>query len=102
MLDIDRNKRGGKFWACLRNKERCFSSCHKCGTNKTFWVPMRNWTSDLQMPHSDALPLSHRDSTVNEVYYEVHITCILHTARISNVNRVMFVNRNKRDDKFWA
>ena len=24
-----------------------FSSCQKRGTKKKFWVPMRNWTSDL-------------------------------------------------------
>ena len=33
---------------------------------------------------SDALPLSHRDSMVNEVYYKVHMTHILHTAGIRN------------------
>ena len=35
------------------------------GNKKKFWVPMRNWTSDLQIPYSDVLPLSHRDSTVS-------------------------------------
>ena len=34
---------------------------------------MRNQTSDLWIPRSNALPLSHRDSTVSEVYCEVHI-----------------------------
>ena len=61
---------------------------------------MRNRTSDLRIPRSDALPLSHRDSTVSEVYYEVHLTRVLHTASISNVDSVMFVDRNKRDVKF--
>ena len=61
---------------------------------------MRNLASDLRIPRSDALPLSHRDSTVSEVYYEVHMTRVLHTARISNVDSVMFVDRNKRDGKF--
>ena len=32
---------------------------------------MRNRTSDLRIPLSDALPLSHRDSMVSEVSYEV-------------------------------
>ena len=54
---------------------------------------MRNWTSDLRIPRSDALQLSLRDSTVSEVYYEVHMTRVLHTARISNVDSVMFVNK---------
>ena len=67
-----------------------------------FWVLMRNRTSNFRIPRSDALPLSHRDSTVSEVYYEVHMTSVLHTARISDVDSVMYVNRNSRDGKFWA
>ena len=43
-------------------------------------------TSDLQIPHSDALPLSHRDSTVSKVYYEVRMTHVQQTARISSVS----------------
>ena len=35
---------------------------------------------------SDALPLSHKDSSVSGVYYEVLMTRVLHTARISNVD----------------
>lgn len=62
--------------------------------------PMRNRTSDLQIPRSDALPLSHRDSTLSKV----HMTRVQHTARIRNVDRdvdsVMFVDRNERDGKF--
>ena len=54
---------------------------------------MRNRTTDLQIPRSDAVPMSHRDSTVSEVYYEVRMTRVLHTARISNVDSVMFVYR---------
>ena len=61
---------------------------------------MRNRTSDLRIPRPDALPLSHRDSTVSEIYYEVHMTRVLHTARISDVDSVMYVNRNSRDGKF--
>ena len=45
-------------------------------------------TSDLC---SDALPLSHKDSLVSKVYYEVLITRVLHTARIRNVDSVMFL-----------
>ena len=40
---------------------------------------------------SDALPLIYKDSTVSEVYYEVHMTRALHTARISNVDSVIFL-----------
>ena len=54
---------------------------------------IRNRASDLRIPRSDALPLSHRDFMVTEVYYEVHITRVLHASRISNFDSVMFVNR---------
>ena len=54
---------------------------------------MKNRTSNLRIPRSDALPLSHRYFKASAVYYEVHMTHVLHTARISNVDNVMFVNR---------
>ena len=54
---------------------------------------MRNRTSDLQIPRFNALPLSHRDPTVSEVYYVVHMTRFPYIARISNVDSVMFLNR---------
>ena len=57
---------------------------------------MRNRISDLRIPRPDALPLSHRDSTVSEVYYGVYIKRVPHTARISNVDSVMFVDRKKK------
>ena len=63
---------------------------------------MRNRASNLRIPRSDALPLSHRDTTVSGVYYEVHMTRVLHTVRISSADSVMFVDRNKRDGKFLS
>ena len=106
------SQRISEFWPVARETywryiniawERCFSSSHERGTKKKFWVPMRNRTSNLRIPRSVALPLSHRDSTVSEVYYEVHVTRVLHTARISNVDSIMFVNRiRKKEGKFWA
>ena len=56
--------------------------------------------SDLRNPRSDALPLSHRDSVVSEVYCEVHTTRVLHTAGISDVDNVMFVNRLREMARF--
>ena len=61
----------------MGNRERCFFVL--------LWawdkgVPMRNQTSELWILHSDALPLSNRDSIVSEAHYEVHIwhaSCIL-------------------------
>ena len=63
---------------------------------KNFWVPVRNRTSDLRIPCSDALPPGHRDSTVNEVYYKVQMTRVPHTAMISSVDSVMFLERVPR------
>ena len=60
-------------------KEVC-SSCHERETKKKFWVPMRNRTSLLRIPRSDALPLSHRDSMVSRARYKVYIwqaSCIM-------------------------
>ena len=70
------------------------------GKRENSEFPLRNRASDLRIPRSDAL--SHRDSTVSEVYYEVHMTRVLHTARISNVDSVMFVDRYKRGGKFLS
>ena len=60
---------------------------------------MKNQTSDLRILCSNALPLSHTDSMVSQVYYKVHVTRVLHTAGISNVDSIVFVDRNKRDGK---
>ncbi|CAH3145901.1 unnamed protein product [Pocillopora meandrina] len=38
-------------------------------------------------------------TTKSDIYYLVHMTRVLHTARISNVDRVMFVNKNKRENR---
>ena len=46
--------------------------------------------SDLR---SNTLPLSHKDSLVSGVYYEVHMTHVPHTARINNVNSVLFLTK---------
>ena len=57
---------------------------------------MRNQTPDLRIPRSDAtllIQLIHTDSTVSEVYYEIHMTRVLHTARISHDDSVMILNK---------
>ena len=54
-------------------RERCSSSCHKHGTKKKFWVPMRNQTSDLWILCLDTLPLSHGDSMVSKAHCKVLI-----------------------------
>ena len=71
-----------------------FLSCYERGTRRKFWVHMRNRNLDLWIPRSDALSLSHRDSLVGKAHYEVHACMrrVLHTARISDVDSVMFVN----------
>ena len=52
--------------------------------------------SDL---HSNALPLSHKDSLVIRVYYEVLMTRVPHMARINNVDSVMFFDRKLEAEK---
>ena len=51
---------------------------------KFIWVHMRNRTSDLWIPRSDALPQSHRDSIVSETHYEIrvwHLSIFLYGAQ---------------------
>ena len=79
-----------------------FLSCHESGTRKNSESPWGIEPQTFGILSSNALPLSHRDSAVSEVCYEVHMTHVLHTTRISNVNSIVFVDRNKRDGKFWA
>ena len=43
------------MWKQILCEKDFFSSCHERGTKKQFWVSMRNRTSDLRIPHSDAL-----------------------------------------------
>ena len=62
---------------------------------------MADWTSNLWILHSDAPPLSQRDSMLSKTMYKVHMTCVLHAARISNVDSVMFVNRTG-NPKVWG
>ena len=62
------------------------------------WEKEKNLSTheELNLRPSDSV--FHFSSTepqrmVSEVYYKVHMTCFQHTARISNVNSVKFVNR---------
>ena len=73
-------------------KGRCFSSCHERVTKKKNLS--RHEESNLR-PLDSALRCS-----TTEPHYEVHITRVLHTARISNVDSVMFADGNKRDGSF--
>ena len=83
----------------------------KCGKNKIEKDVFRLVTSVGQRKNSESLrgiepqtfgfrdPMLYywaTDSTVSEVYYEVIMTRILYTAKISNVDSVML------DGKFWA
>ena len=82
------------------DKEKDFRLVTSVGQRKKFVVPMSNRTSDLRIPRSDVLPLSHRDSTVSEVYFEFHMRSVLHTAWISNVDSVIVVNKIREIGKF--
>ena len=84
----------------MKNYERCVFVSSRPWDKENILGPHQESNlrpSDLR---SDVLALSHRDSSVSEVYYEVHMTRVLHTARISNIDSVMFLDRNSRDGKF--
>ena len=99
-----------KYIACCRATWNVFVNLTsqmalKCGENKIEKDVFRLVTSVGQRKNSESLrgiePQTFRDpmlyhwatdSTVSEVYYKVHMTRILHTARISNVDSVIFVN----------
>ena len=84
----------------MKNYERCVFVSSRPWDKENILGPHQESNlrpSDLR---SDVLALSLRDSSVSEVYYEVHMTRVLHTARISNVDSVMFLDRNSRDGKF--
>ena len=65
-------------------KKDVFCLVTSVGQRKNSESPQRI-EPQLWIPGPDALPLSHRDSTVSEVFYEVHMTRFLHTARISSL-----------------
>ena len=49
------------------------------GQRKSSKSQIRNWTSDLQILHSVALPLSHRDSVVSEAISTCMFICDTHS-----------------------
>ena len=59
------------------------------GQRKNTESGIRNRTSNLRIPRPDVLPLS---STMSDIYYEVYMTRVLHTAGISNVDNLIFEN----------
>ena len=74
-------------------KERCFFILSQAWDKEKIPSPYEELNLRPSDLCSDALPLSHKDSSVSRVSYEVLMTCILHTARISNVNSIMFFDR---------
>ena len=70
-------------------QERCFFVLSQAWDNETILSSHEELNLRPSDLHSNALPLS-TDSTVSEVYYEVQMTRVLHTARISNVDSRMF------------
>ena len=88
------------FGISITNLRKMFFILSQAWDKEKILSPHEQLNLRLSDLHSNALPLSHRDSKVSEVYYEVHMAHVLHTASISNVNSVMFVDRNSRDDKF--
>ena len=74
-------------------KERWFLFFQQHGTKKKFWVPMRNWTSDLQnlkvwgsIPHGDSefffVPCCWKNQILSFLYFFTE----LKTYHLSNFN----------------
>ena len=63
-----------------------------------FFIFSRAWDKEKVMSPLEESSLRPSYSALwylplSQVYYEVHMTRVLHTAKISNVDSVMFVNR---------
>ena len=89
-------------------EKEVFSSCHggRGGgwkrNKEKFWVPMRNRTSDLWIPRSNGLTLSHRDSMVIKAHYEVHIwhpSCIQLRSAMSIASKLLMGSLTLNDDE---
>ena len=75
-----------RHWSKTTIRERCLSS--RAWNKEKILNPHQESNSDLRILRSDALPLSHRDYGEQDLMIRV-----LHAAKISNVNSVMFINR---------
>ena len=66
--------------------------------NLQFKIPSQtNPRKQRHVTHQRCCQQCFSHSTASELYYEVHITRILRTARISNVDGVMFADRKIRE-----
>ena len=74
-------------------RERCFFRLVTSVGQRKILSPHQE--SNLRTLRSDGLPLSHKDSTVSDVFYEVHMTRVLQTARISNVDSVISLMKKR-------
>ena len=93
-IDYNRGEAGLKHRYCIKVKMASFELGEEL--RKMFFRPVtsggqrkiRHEESNLRPSdlRSDALPLSHKESSVSGVYYEVLMTRVLHTTRISNVD----------------
>ena len=95
-IDYNRGEAGLKHRYCIKVKMASFKLSEEL--RKMFFRPVTSGGQrKIRSPHeesnlrpsdlrSDALPLSHKDSSVSVIYYEVLMTRVLHTTRISNVD----------------
>ena len=84
-------------------KKAVSSSCHEHGTKKTKILPSHE---ELNFRFSD-FALRCSTTVLKRLYSEQgslrssYMTHVLHTARISNVDSVMFVKKSKEDGQFF-
>ena len=99
---LDFFRASSKTWWSIE-RDVFFSSCHEHRTKEKLLrvYSMRNRSSDLPIPSS---MLYHWATDTPRWARSItkFMIPVLHTVRISNVDSIMFVDRNKRDGKFWT
>ena len=56
----------------------------RASDKEKFQVPTRNRTTELRIPRSDALPLSHRDSMVSKAQHVIYTLFVEHRCLVNS------------------
>ena len=85
------------LYQCLYSMIHLFLNKHLIEKNVFFFVLSRAWDKEKILSPYEGSNLRPSDSALR-----CSTTRVLHTARIRNVDSVMFVDRNKRYGMYWA
>ena len=72
-FEFTQKNRKRNFRIKSTHRKRCFFVLSQAWDKIKLLSPKRNQTSDIQIPHSDALSLSHRGSMVSKAHHETRI-----------------------------